>query len=373
MSFKNFDKAIRSWNHRRIDFLRKLRLQITKKIFDHRRNLISPEKAEKNILVFRLDDKLGDAIVSTGFLKSIKSNFKDHHLTVLAGPQTAEIYKSLSFIDEVVVCKKGFGRLLKVYFYLKKKSYKYIVNTSHILSPRVVMLLSALKGSAKIGFLNSDYQLFSGTAEYDEHRHHVLIRYRQLIELMGVESPDLDYVLELNKESVEKAKASIAALKRDNKKIVLLNSFAGARLRNFSKETSRKVIEKLTADGQTVVISVANAGDHRIVSEWRENSKNSNWIQLKEFSSLNDNLALLSLADLVITPDTAWVHMASALGRNLVAVYREDTEEKNSIIWAPAHKNSKVVIAPNTLENPYDINNVSVDEVVQAAKSLLGP
>jgi ADP-heptose:LPS heptosyltransferase len=122
-----------------------------------------------------------------------------------------------------------------------------------------------------------------------------------------------------------------------------------------------------------VVISVANAGDHRIVSEWRENSKNSNWIQLKEFSSLNDNLALLSLADLVITPDTAWVHMASALGRNLVAVYREDTEEKNSIIWAPAHKNSKVVIAPNTLENPYDINNVSVDEVVQAAKSLLGP
>jgi ADP-heptose:LPS heptosyltransferase len=371
MSFENLDKAIRSWNHRRIDFLRKFRLQVTKKFFDHRRNLISPEKAGKNILVFRLDDKLGDAIVSTGFLRSIKVNFKDFKLIVLAGPQTAEIYKSLTFVDEVVVCKKGFGALLKVFLYLKKKSYKYIVNTSHILSPRVVMLLSALKASSKTGFLNSDYKVFSATAEYDEHRHHVLIRYRQLIELMGVESPDLNYVLELKKESLEKAKAALAPFKRENKKIVLLNSFAGARLRNFSKATTQELVEKLTAGGQAIVISVANSGDHRIVSEWRENSKLNNWNQLKEFSSLNDNLALLSLADLVITPDTAWVHMASALGCNLVAVYREDTEEKNSIIWAPAHKNSKVVMAPNIPENPFDINNFSVDEAVQAAKSLL--
>jgi ADP-heptose:LPS heptosyltransferase len=371
MSFKSVDQAIRGWNHRRIDFLRRFRLQVTKKFFDHRAYLVREKNSGDNVLVFRLDDKLGDAVVSTGFLKSIKSNFIGSKLIVLAGPQTSEIYRSLSFVDEVVVCKKGFLSLLKCYRYLKKNSYRYIINTSHILSPRVVMLLSALKASAKLGFLNSDYKLFSATALYDEHKHHVLVRYRNLVELMGVTEPELGYVLEVKKQPLEKAMRSLDSLKKQGKKIILLNSFAGARLRNFSKETTHRIIRGLTDDSSNVVISVANDGDHRIVAEWREGSNLPSWIQMTDFSSLEDNVALLSQADLVITPDTAWVHLASALGRNLVAVYREDTEEKNSVIWAPAHQNAKVVIAPQKPESPYDINNVSVDEVIAAAKAFL--
>jgi ADP-heptose:LPS heptosyltransferase len=371
MTFKDLDKAIRSWNHRRIDFLRKFRLQITKKFFDHRKNVIPEKRAEKNILVFRLDDKLGDAVVSTGFLKSIKMSYRDHKLTVLAGPQTAAIYKTLPFIDEVVICKKNFGALFKVYSELKKRSYRYIVNTSHILSPRVVMLMSLLRGAGKIGFLNSDYKLFTATAQYDENKHHVLFRYRNLIELMGVEDPELQYVIQLNKDSVGRAAAALEAYKKAGQKIIVLNSFAGARLRNLSKETTSEIIKKLTQNGSHIVLSVANEGDHRILNEWRSGATVKGWLQLSDFHTLDDNVALLSLADLVITPDTAWVHLASALGRNLVAIYREDTEEKNSVIWAPAHPNAKVVTAPSTAENPFDINNVSIDEVLLAANSLL--
>ncbi|MCC2677666.1 MAG: hypothetical protein K0R29_242 [Pseudobdellovibrio sp.] len=368
MSFKETDKAIRAWNHRRIDYFRRLRLQLTKFFFDHRKNLLSAGKAEKNILVFRLDDKLGDAVVSTGFLKAVKKAFPDYKLTVLAGPQTAEIYKGLSFVNEVVTCKKGFVALFKVYSLLKKRTYKYIVNTSHILSPRVIMLLSCLKAEVKTGFLNSEFQVFSETADYSENNHHVLIRYRKLIELMNVRDADLKYVVELKKESLQKAAEAYQAF--SGKKVVILNSFAGARLRNFSKTTTFEIVKRLVDDGQTVVISAANAGDHRILTDWRKELNMENWKQLPEFSSLEDNLALMSLADLIITPDTAWVHLAAALEKNLVAVYREDTEEKNSLIWAPAHKNSRVVYAPNTTENPHDINNVSVDSVIKESQSF---
>lgn len=368
MSLKKIDKAIRDWNHRRIDFFRKIRMVLTKLIFDCDGALVDGQ-TEKNILVFRLDDKLGDAVVSTGFLKSIKSFYSDYKLIILAGPQTAEIYKGLSFVDEVVTCKKGMGSLVKAYSVLRKRSYRFIVNTSHILSPRVVMLLSLLKASDKIGFLNSNYKVFSATAEYDSHKDHVLVRYRKLIELMGVKQPDLKYVVELKKDSLKKASEALARF--SGKKIVILNSFAGARLRNFSKETTVEVIKRLTADGKTIVISAANRGDHNILNEWRREFNLANWVQLPEFSSLEDNLALINLADLVITPDTAWVHLSAALERNLVAVYREDAEEKNSLIWAPAHKNSKIVYAPSTKENPFDINNVSVDSLVKEAQGFL--
>jgi len=368
MNFQEADKAIRAWNHRRIDYFRKLRLQLTKLFFDNRKNLLARGSAQKNILVFRLDDKLGDAVVSTGFLKAVKQAFPDHHLVVLAGPQTAEIYKGLSFVNEVVICKKSFGALYKVYGQLKKRTYKYIVNTSHILSPRVIMLLSGLKAEAKTGFLNSDFHVFSATADFSENNHHVLIRYRKLIELMGVSDADLRYVVELKKDSMQKAAEAIKPF--SGKKIVLLNSFAGARLRNFSKTTTFEIVRNLLSDGQTVVISAANSGDHRILNEWRKELALDNWKQLPEFSSLEDNLALMSRADLVITPDTAWVHIAAALEKNLVAVYREDTEEKNSLIWAPAHKNARVVYAPSTPENPHDINNVSIGALVKESQSF---
>ncbi len=369
MSFKEIDKIIRAWNHKRIDYFRKIRLQLTNFFFDHRRNLLGPGQAEKNILVFRLDDKLGDAVVSTGFLKSIKQAYPDKKLIVLAGPQTAEIYRGLSFVNDVVTCKKGFGSLLKVNGILKRNTYKFIVNTSHILSPRVVMLLSSLKSEAKIGFLNSDYKVFSATADYNESTHHVLIRYRKLIELMGVQDADLKYVVELKKDSLQKVNAALSPFA--GKKIVVLNSFAGARLRNFSKETTFEIVKKLINIGNLVVVSAANSGDHRILNEWRAELNLENWKQLPQIYSLQDNLALINQSDLVITPDTAWVHLAAALEKNLVAVYRQDTDEKNSLIWAPAHKNSRVVYAPSTLENPYDINNLSVDSLILEAQSFL--
>lgn len=372
MSFKRIDQAIRNWNHKRIDYLRSLRLRITKCFFDNQSNLIAENQGERNILVFRLDDKLGDAVASTGFLNSVKKNYPDCKLIILAGPQTSEIYRGLSFVDDVLTCKKGFGSLLSAFSQLKKKSFKYVVNTSHILSPRVVMLLSLLRAEKKIGFLNGNYRVFSAVADYDANLDHVTTRYRHLAGLMKIQNPDLNYVLEIKPASVAKAQNALAAYKKSGKKIILINSFAGARLRNFSKDTTLKLVKGLIADGNNVVISVANSGDHRILNEWRSEFSNlTNWIQLTEFSSLEDNLALLSQSDLVITPDTAWVHLASAQRVNLVAVYREDTDEKNSLIWSPNHKNSKVVMAPNTPENPHDINNVSVEAVLNQAKALL--
>ena len=106
-----------------------------------------------------------------------------------------------------------------------------------------------------------------------------------------------------------------------------------------------------------------------------EDFPHPNWKHFEEFSNFSDNLALASCAELVITPDTAWVHIASALNIRVLAVYRSDeySEEKNSLIWAPYSEAKYEVVltvgdAPDKLNN---INNFSIDELMKRVQLLL--
>jgi hypothetical protein len=67
--FKKIDFFIGELNHKRIDRMRALVLSLFKVILDQKyveRNLAHADR----IVIFRLDDKIGDSITSTGFLKA---------------------------------------------------------------------------------------------------------------------------------------------------------------------------------------------------------------------------------------------------------------------------------------------------------------
>ncbi len=88
--------------------------------------------------------------------------------------------------------------------------------------------------------------------------------------------------------------------------------------------------------------------------------------------SLKHNIAAVSIADLVITPDTSWVHFSSALKKKLIAIYREDKSsdiEKNSIIWAPFETNY-ISIYSNFSEEQ-NINNFDINDFTSAYKKLI--
>ena len=328
----------------------------------------------QGILVLRMDDKLGDSVTATGFLRELKAKNKNQKLVVVAGPATAAIYRRLSYIDRVLISKKGILPTLKLFFKLKQCKYNFIINTSHILNPRVIFLASLLSAHKKISFANKTVKLFTHHIEIDFKTEHVTGRYRKVLELLAYTDSNLDYQITLDTESQSAAKQYIDQLRKKARNIIVLNSFSGARLRNFNQKTSTAIVRKLLENPDVLVLSLANFGDHNILSSWIDNSFNGRWINNPNLSSIEMNMALLDQCDLIITPDTAWVHIASALKKKLVAVYRKDdnSEEVNSVIWAPYKTEACVIFAESTAENPDDINNVNTDEIVQAAFKMLG-
>jgi ADP-heptose:LPS heptosyltransferase len=365
----NLDQRIRHLNHRRIDYFRALKLRLSILLFAPFAKFA--DQNAKKILVLRMDDKVGDSITATGFLRELKLAYPENALVVVAGSGSADIYRSLGFIDEVVVAKKGIIASYKLYKKLKN-DYLYLINTSHILNPRVIFLTCLLPAFKKIGFGNSATQIFTDTVMIDFKRDHVTDRYRKALALTGANAHNLNYQLKLNPGDVTAAAKAILELRKSNKTIILLNSFAGGRLRNFSRETTEKIVSKLTENPDRVVISVANRGDHNILDNWI--AKNSErWLHFRELHTLNQNLALASLCDLIVTPDTAWVHIASALKKKVVAVYRTDegSLERNSAIWAPYKTYCRVIFAPLNEAGIADINTVDIEKVAERCEELL--
>jgi ADP-heptose:LPS heptosyltransferase len=377
----NLDKIIRDLNHRRIDYFRsiKLKLAFIFCIFVSRLFKLqsSPKVGSKikTYLILRLDDKLGDSVTSTGFLRSLKLSSPESHVFVVAGPSTISIYESLSFVDKVILSKKGFINSIKTFLEIKKiKSINFIVNTSHILNPRSVLFIYLTPAENKIGFINAEFSIFTKTVSVDFLNDHITQRYRKLMQAMNINNYsdfDLSYSVHINDTVLSRIQKKIATINLSNKPVLAINCFAGGRLRNLNELTVKSILLK-TSGLFGSVIFLANHGDHKILHSWKisEFPDCHHW---PEHSSLQDNLAIAQGADLILTPDTSWVHLACALKKKLVAIYREDQNptEANSVIWAPYGTQYERVFAKFEKGQVEDINHVNVEEIVSAIKRLL--
>lgn len=371
---KKIDRWVRDINHRRIDFMRAFVLEISRLFFNifHRQSVA--DEIQNSILVFRLDDKIGDSVTSTGFLRALKESFPQSRLMVLSRYNAAFVYEGLAFIDEVIVVKKGFWSALKAYRKLSLHKYRYIFNTSHILNPQVVMLVSLLQAFRRFTFLNEAFEMFTDHVTYNPWRDHITERYHQIFNKIGLTGVNLDYCLTLTEDPVAlKVQEWFKSLRQQFNTVVILNSFAGARLRNFNQETTQNlVLGLLKTFSNLVVVSVGSSDDLPKAQKWMQQTSTSRWVCFPVAKSLRANCEMILQGDLVITPDTSFVHICSALKKPVVAVYRQDdAQEKNSMIWAPYHTRHAILFAPVDCNRPDDINTVDVHQIVQKATELL--
>ena len=67
----------------------------------------------KKFIIFRID-RLGDFLIITNIIKSIKKKFKDSHITVVCSPLNAKLVKSYSIIDNIIVYKRNNSLIQKL-------------------------------------------------------------------------------------------------------------------------------------------------------------------------------------------------------------------------------------------------------------------
>lgn len=327
-------------------FLQKCRLAIGKMILDHK---IAPQTGiiePKKLLFLRKDGKIGDYIVSSFVFREIKKQDSSIQIDLVCTPKNHYLFEGNPDIDNLFILP---SRSLKDHFLLgkvlAKQQYDVVIDPTVLLRNRDLLLLRMVHAKHYIGYKKSTYQLFDQNIETSGHFSEI---YCKALNLCGIKNVDKRYELPFNANSTENVAQFLAQYQLKN--YIAINFFGAANSRKFSKEKMQKLLQAFKEKLPNKPLLLLTYPE--VTPLLKKLSDNKQVFLFEETESIFDTIALIEQADWVISPDTAIIHIASGLNKNIVGFYKNDVEN-----WQHWH--------PTTSANCHIINfNENINEII---------
>lgn len=324
-----------------------------------------PKHARRNRILVVTTTALGDTLWGTAAIESIRKAFPDCYLGVLTSTIGIQVLKGNPYIDKLFLLKEPLSRY---FFSLWKELYEEKFDTVLLFhaSQRLTLPLCALLGAKKIvgtAGINKGLDCLL-THPLPNKAQHEIVRRLKIAEAIGA-APTTEKLSIFIDESSQTRQAGVwVALhpgSKDAFKRWPKNKFIelGRRLK---KEMACELLITGTKEERALMEEIASEipGAHMDLPNR----------SLREFASL------LSQMDLIISNDTGPVHLASALGKPVVAIYAST----DPFLCGP-HKAEKAVVISRRptcdpclkrkCHLPFCFLQIGVDEVFQTAASVL--
>ena len=307
--------------------LRMLRIKLGKCLLDSTTSQAHPLRYEK-ILFLRQDGKIGDYIVSSFVFREIKKQNPNAHIGVVCTQKNAFLFLHSPYIDQLhFVKKRNTLSFIQCGLALRKMQYDALIDPTVVLRNRDLLLLRLAKAKACIGYQKSDYRIFTQNVMQDNL--HFSEIYRQSLQLLGFDKVDATYDIPFNTEVAEKVRSF---LKQNSlTQFIAVNFFGHGSNRRFQPEKIRVLLNYLTANSPRPILLLTYpevteqlkqlAGDYPSVFV---DGRTDNIFYSIEY---------IRHCNLLISPDTATVHIATGLSKPTIAFYSDDQE--NFAHWHP--------------------------------------
>lgn len=337
--------------------------------------------AGEKILVW-LPSPLGDAVMSTPALRSIREKFSQENITFLANDPVTQALSPSAFTDRWMSMEGSFFGLVAR---LKREKFARVILLKNSFGSALTVFAAGVPkriGYAREGrgvFLTDKISPLITTGS--ETPCAMIDYYLMLCELIGCDIGNRQIELSVDKNDVDSLESIFPSLFDGSAPVVILvpgGSFGTSKCWPAIRfaETADRLIETYNAK---VVISVApNEIEKQIASSICSASKNELYNLSNTPLTLGQLKALCSKASLMITNDTGPRHIAIALGGKVVTLFGP-----NDPAWTKPGYDDEIEIVgiadcvPCAKPKCYKeehlcMMSISVDHVVNAAEELLG-
>ncbi|WP_047394960.1 glycosyltransferase family 9 protein [Cetobacterium sp. ZOR0034] len=348
------------------DFLRPIRLEIGKMIWDRKEKksleLLQGDRVDmkkiKSILFLRYDGKIGDMVINTLLFREVKKVYPDIKIGVVGRGAAKDIIKFNPYVDEIYEYEKGKESSLGKR--VRAEGYDVVIDFSEMLRVNQMKLINLCGGKINIGLDKVNWKLFdlSYKKSYDKH---ITDMYKNILRLLEIENPDLTY--DIYSDEVVKNRID-GIVKNIDGDIVILNPYAASKHRSFNREKILEISKRVLKDEKNVLLFIGEPSK-KVEIDGIIEKLNSNRVFYPELKGILDVAELISHAKYIVTPDTSIVHIAVAKGIPMTAVYRLDTEDNNSKVWGPNSKIAKQIFSKDVAKTgeEADINKFEVEEI----------
>ncbi|MCM8786625.1 MAG: glycosyltransferase [Candidatus Omnitrophica bacterium] len=278
----------------------------------------------KRILIIKLSS-LGDVILSFPFLKEIRQNFPKSKIYYLTLNTNVGLLYGCPYVDGIITVDgdyKKFKKLLYISKILRRYSFDYIIDLQNNLASHILSFLSFPLASfgykRKLGFL------LTNSIKY-EYSDDPLSSQERILKLLGIRFKEKKLIFwDIKKDESELLPAE---------QLIGINVSASAKWisKNWPKAhiiSLIKLIYKNFPDFKVVLFGDKNAQE---TAEYIEQNFPKKLYNLCGRTTLNQLPIFIKKTKVFITPDTATLHLAVALGVPTIGLFGP-TDPKRHIV-----------------------------------------
>lgn len=296
---------------------------------------MTTDESSMNILIVRLS-ALGDVIHTLIAAEHLKRHFPGCTITWVIEEHTADLIKFYPAIDRVIITrqKHWYKDLHDIKFYhvareiqqflreLRQDHYDLIIDFQGLFKSGILAFFA--RGNRKIGYMNAregSTMFYSEKAPSPDFHDHAIKRHMALLNYLGIHESSISLSFPFNKEDEENVERLFCNEQVDRKKaLVCFHPSALWETKRWAKEKVAKLCDLLQQESCCQVLLVGSEEDKtyldHICSFVNQEVKN-----LSGKTSLRELACLISKSDLMVSMDSGPMHLSSAVGTPVIALF----------------------------------------------------
>ena len=256
--------------------------------------ILNSENTSKNnshkILLIKLLS-MGDVIMATSIIEAMRKKYPNSEIVFATSYQYKDIIEGNPYLDKVYVCRDYDGNEFD-----GELNYYKVVTLELLYKENWDLVYQIQILDLPCGYWGTDYHLRDLYAD-----------------LANVRIKDEKACVPIMDFQRSKINSLYATYVENNQKIILLHTTSGWKLKDWDYKKYPLLIRKIRDKYNTTIFQIGGNNDISI--------EDNNVIHLEGKLTLKEVAALMEQSDLLICPDSGMMHMASAIGLSIIALF----------------------------------------------------
>jgi heptosyltransferase III len=341
-------------------------------------------KDPQNLLIVRTD-RIGDVVLSLPLAAVIKKRFPSCRITLLLREYTKPLAEGNPHIDEIITLhtEKGKISLRKNIYRLREKKFDTAIVVYPTFRSSLVIFFSRIKKRIGTGYRWYSFLFNHKTYEHRKNAEKHELEYNLgLLEHIGIKNIPLNersnFHIRSNTSAREKAGKILKEYFNSNNHLIIIHPGSGGSAVDLPAEKFKELIDLISRNTLADIV-ITGSKDEFDLCEYLVTGNNA--VNLSGKFNLSELIALIEKSSLFIANSTGPLHIAAALGKNVIGFYPK-VVQCSAKRWGPYSQKS-VIFEPEldckkcTVEqciklncmNTIDMNNV-FDKTAKILKLL---
>ena len=335
----------------------------------------------KNILLVRTD-RIGDVVLSLPLVGIIKKHYPNSKVSILLKNYTKELAANYPGLDNVIVLKekKGNTFLFPNINEIKKHNFDSCIIVYPTFKIALILFLSKIKN--RIGSGYRWYSFLFNKKIYEHRKYgekHELEFNVAMLKLIGIDEKINESNVSFNLQPAHNSVQFVNELLVDsnyNEKLtsVIIHPGSAGSAVDLPIPKLKELASLMAQQLSVNIILTGNEFEKSICDNINSDNK---FINLAGRLNLSQLIAIINKADLLIANSTGPIHIAAALGKNVIGFYPK-IAACSPDRWGP-YTSKKIIFSPTIecgnctrkqCEKLNCMNNININDVFESAKKL---